>query len=172
MSRRPKFRRAREKTQTDPAGIPQFGLVAAQVERVNPDLVARDEQGKPYTVRYEAVNAMLLNEFLKEHPKVEALEGKMAQQQKEFRSVTSQLRSALERAGSANPEGERAARNEQIGTASGRQQSVKLLRRLGQALRINRLIKSSTVTIPRSCFCALMSAARPSRAARNRRITR
>ncbi len=42
-----------------------------QVEKVNPDLVARDEQGKPYTVRYEAVNAMLLNEFLKEHRKVE-----------------------------------------------------------------------------------------------------
>src|SRR5262249_20087588 len=46
---------------------PQFGLVAEQVEKANPDLVARDEQGKPYTVRYEAVNAMLLNEFLKEH---------------------------------------------------------------------------------------------------------
>ena len=55
----------------DPKGIPQFGLVAEQVEKVNPDLVARDEQGKPYTVRYEAVNAMLLNEFLKEHRKVE-----------------------------------------------------------------------------------------------------
>jgi len=48
--------------------------VAEQVEKVNPDLVARDEQGKPYTVRYEAVNAMLLNEFLKEHGKVEKLE--------------------------------------------------------------------------------------------------
>ena len=54
-----------------PNGIPQFGLVAEQVEKVNPDLVARDEAGKPYTVRYEAVNAMLLNEFLKEHRKVE-----------------------------------------------------------------------------------------------------
>jgi hypothetical protein len=51
----------------DPDGIPQFGLVAEQVEKVNPDLVARDDQGKPYTVRYEAVNAMLLNEFLKQH---------------------------------------------------------------------------------------------------------
>ena len=51
----------------DPNGAPQFGLVAEQVEKVSPDLVARDEQGKPYTVRYEAVNAMLLNEFLKEH---------------------------------------------------------------------------------------------------------
>jgi len=57
----------RYKHELDPNGIPQFGLVAEQVEKVNPDLVARDEQGKPYTVRYEAVNAMLLNEFLKEH---------------------------------------------------------------------------------------------------------
>src|SRR5207253_5310858 len=57
----------RYKRDLDPEGIPQFGLVAEQVEKVNPDLVARDEQGKPYTVRYEAVNAMLLNEFLKEH---------------------------------------------------------------------------------------------------------
>src|SRR5437773_9431081 len=55
------------KQELDPKGIPQFGLVAEQVEKVNPDLVAHDEQGKPYTVRYEAVNAMLLNEFLKEH---------------------------------------------------------------------------------------------------------
>ena len=60
------------KKNLDPKGIPQFGLVAEQVEKVNPDLVARDEKGKPYTVRYEAVNAMLLNEFLKEHRKVEA----------------------------------------------------------------------------------------------------
>jgi hypothetical protein len=64
----------RYKHELDPEGIPQFGLVAEQVEKVNPDLVARDEQGKPYTVRYEAVNAMLLNEFLKEHRKVEKLE--------------------------------------------------------------------------------------------------
>src|SRR6266480_2653668 len=63
------------KKEVDPDGIPQFGLVAEQVEKVNPDLVARDEQGKVYTVRYEAVNAMLLNEFLKEHRKVEELEG-------------------------------------------------------------------------------------------------
>jgi hypothetical protein len=61
----------RYKHDLDPEGIPQFGLVAEQVEQVNLDLVARDEQGKPYSVRYEAVNAMLLNEFLKEHRKVE-----------------------------------------------------------------------------------------------------
>src|SRR6266576_748153 len=63
------------KKEVDPDGIPQFGLVAEQVEKVNPDLVARDEEGKVYTVRYEAVNAMLLNEFLKDHKKVEELEG-------------------------------------------------------------------------------------------------
>ena len=60
----------RYKHELDPAGIPQFGLVAEQAAKVDPDLVARDDQGKPYTVRYEAVNAMLLNEFLKEHRKV------------------------------------------------------------------------------------------------------
>src|SRR2546422_11022742 len=64
----------RYKHELDPDGIPQFGLVAEQVEKVNPDLVVRDDQGKPYTVRYEAVNAMLLNEFLKEHRKVEEQE--------------------------------------------------------------------------------------------------
>ena len=55
----------------DPDGIPQFGLVAEEVAQIDPDLVARDDDGKPYTVRYEAVNAMLLNEFLKEHRKGE-----------------------------------------------------------------------------------------------------
>ena len=72
------------KKELDPEAIPQFGLVAEEVEKVNPDLVARDEQGKPYTVRYEAVNAMLLNEFLKEHRKVEKLEAKLAKQEKDF----------------------------------------------------------------------------------------
>ena len=69
----------RYKHELDPANIPQFGLVAEQVARVNPDLVVRDEQGKPNTVRYDAVNAMLLNEFLKEHRKVETLEETVAQ---------------------------------------------------------------------------------------------
>ena len=61
----------RYRPELHPGGITQFGLGAEQVEKVNPDLVARDDQGKPYSVRYEAVNAMLLNEFLKEHRKVE-----------------------------------------------------------------------------------------------------
>ena len=61
----------RYKKEIDPAGTSQFGLVAEEVEKVNPDLVVRDKEGKPYTVRYDQVNAMLLNEFLKEHRKVE-----------------------------------------------------------------------------------------------------
>src|SRR5206468_4526871 len=59
---------------TDTKGTPQFGLIAEEVAKVNPALVLPDKEGKPYTVRYEAVNAMLLNEFLKEHRKVEQLE--------------------------------------------------------------------------------------------------
>jgi len=62
----------RYKPEIDPQGIPQFGLVAEEVEQVDPDLIVRDKDGQPYSVRYEQVNAMLLNEFLKEHRKVEA----------------------------------------------------------------------------------------------------
>jgi predicted RNase H-like nuclease (RuvC/YqgF family) len=75
----------RYKREIDPEGIPQFGLVAEEVEKVNPDLVARDEQGKVYTVRYDAVNAMLLNEFLKEHRTVQ-------EQQKEIDALKAELK--------------------------------------------------------------------------------
>src|SRR5262249_28981405 len=68
----------RYKHDLDPAGIPQFGLVAEDVEKVSPDLVVRDDKGKPFSVRYEAVNAMLLNEFLKEHRKGQEQERKIA----------------------------------------------------------------------------------------------
>jgi len=68
----------RYKNEIDPDGIPQFGLVAEDVAKVNADLVARDADGKPYTVRYDAVNAMLLNEFLKEHRKNEEQEATIA----------------------------------------------------------------------------------------------
>jgi hypothetical protein len=68
----------RYKRDIDPAGSAQFGLVAEEVEKVNPDLVVRDAEGKPYTVRYEAVNAMLLNEFLKEHSTVQELKNEVA----------------------------------------------------------------------------------------------
>ena len=69
----------RYKKNIDPKGAPQFGLVAEEVEKVNPDLVVRDAGGKVFTVRYEAVNAMLLNEFLKEHRKVEEQEATITQ---------------------------------------------------------------------------------------------
>jgi uncharacterized coiled-coil protein SlyX len=82
----------RYKLELDPDAIPQFGLIAEQVEKVNPDLVVRDQDGKVNTVRYEAVNAMLLNEFLKEHRKVQELECRaqtqeaiIARQQNEFK---------------------------------------------------------------------------------------
>src|SRR4030095_175469 len=96
----------RYKDELDPKGIPQFGLVAEHVEKVNPDLVARDDQGKSYRALYEAVNAMLLNEFLKEHRKVEEqgrndqqqeatitkLESTVAQQQTEIKALTASLK--------------------------------------------------------------------------------
>jgi len=86
----------RYKHELDPDGIPQFGLVAEQVEKVDPDLVARDAEGNVYTVRYEAVNAMLLNEFLKEHSKVQTLEATVTKQQKEFESKIAQQQKQIE----------------------------------------------------------------------------
>ena len=83
------------KKEIDPKGIPQFGLVAEEVEKVKPDLITRDRDGKPYAVRYDAVNAMLLNEFLKEHRRVEqlqkAFESKIADQQKQIEALTAGL---------------------------------------------------------------------------------
>jgi septal ring factor EnvC (AmiA/AmiB activator) len=69
------------KREIDVQGIPQFGLVAEDVEKVNRDLVVRDEQGEIYSVRYDQVNAMLLNEFLKEHNTVQELKSTVAKQQ-------------------------------------------------------------------------------------------
>jgi hypothetical protein len=94
----------RYKRDLDPDGIPQFGLVAEEVEKVNPDLVVRDEDGNVTTVRYEAVNAMLLNEFLKEHqraveehPKVEEQGAMIARQQKQIEALTAGLQKVNER---------------------------------------------------------------------------
>ncbi|PYL71190.1 MAG: hypothetical protein DMF22_07480 [Verrucomicrobia bacterium] len=64
---------------SDSKGTPQFGLIAEEVAQVNPDLVMRDDKGEIYTVRYEAVNAMLLNEFLKEHRKVQEQEATISE---------------------------------------------------------------------------------------------
>jgi hypothetical protein len=82
----------RYKKEVDPSGIPQFGLVAEQVAKVNPALVDRDGKGEIYTVRYEAVNAMLLNEFLKEHQKVEKLEATAMEQQKAIKALIASLK--------------------------------------------------------------------------------
>ena len=71
--------RFRYKQEIDPSRSPDFGLIAEDVATVNPDLVARDEEGKIVTVRYQAVNTMLLNEFLKEHRKVAEQEATIAQ---------------------------------------------------------------------------------------------
>src|SRR5439155_25026538 len=91
------------KPDVDPKGVSQFGLVAEDVEKLNPDLVARDADGKAYTVRYEAVNAMLLNEFLKEHRTVQELkstvakqEAMIAQEQKDFQAAAAHQQEQIE----------------------------------------------------------------------------
>jgi len=76
----------------DPKGIPQFGLVAEDVEAINSDLVIRDKEGQVNTVRYDAINAMLLNEFLKEHKKVEELQAARITEQKEIAELKQQLK--------------------------------------------------------------------------------
>jgi hypothetical protein len=76
---------------TDASETPQFGLVAEEVAKVDPALVLPDKEGKPYTVRYEAVNAMLLNEFLKEHRKVEQLEKQIEALTAGLQKVSAQL---------------------------------------------------------------------------------
>ena len=81
----------RYKKEIDPVGTSQLGLVAEDVEKVNPDLIVRDKEGKPYTVRYEAVNAMLLNEFLKEHQKVQELEKQVEKLTAGLQKVSAQL---------------------------------------------------------------------------------
>jgi Chaperone of endosialidase len=83
----------RYKKEIDPIGTSQFGLVAEDVEKVNPDLVVRDKEGRPYSVRYDQVNAMLLNEFLKEHRRVEAQQIKIEKQE----AIIAQLKSAVEK---------------------------------------------------------------------------
>jgi Chaperone of endosialidase len=81
----------RYKKEIDPAATPQFGLVAEEVENVNPDLVVRDKEGKPYSVRYDQVNAMLLNEFLKEHQKMRDLEKQVEKLTAGLQKVSAQL---------------------------------------------------------------------------------
>ena len=106
---------------TDKQNTPQFGLIAEEVAKVNPDLVVRDDSGEIYTVRYEAVNAMLLNEFLKEHRKVaeqestiaelkvsvakqqDAFESKIAQQQKQIEALTAIVQKVSDQVAPSKP---------------------------------------------------------------------
>jgi hypothetical protein len=81
----------RYKHEIDSKDTPQFGLVAEDVEKVNPDLVARDAEGKAYTVRYEAVNAMLLNEFLKAHRQIEEQDKRIDQLTAQLKEQASQI---------------------------------------------------------------------------------
>jgi hypothetical protein len=81
----------RYKQQIDPSHKLSFGLIAEEVAKVSPDLISCDKEGTPQMVRYEAVNAMLLNEFLKEHAKVQDLEFRLAQQEKQIESLTAGL---------------------------------------------------------------------------------
>jgi hypothetical protein len=107
----------RYKEDIDPERIPQFGLVAEEVEKVDPDLVTRDEAGKVTTVRYEAVNAMLLNEFLKEHHRAEEQnasvaelkcvvskdEAVIAEQQKQIEALTATVQKVSDQIALSNP---------------------------------------------------------------------
>ena len=100
----------RYKHELDPNGIPQFGLVAEQVEQVNPDLVVRDQDGKVNTVRYEAVNAMLLNEFLKEHRNVAEqqriiaeLKTTVVEQQKQIEALTATVQKVSDQVALSKP---------------------------------------------------------------------
>ena len=99
---------------SDKTNAPQFGLIAEEVAEVNPNLVVHDENGEIYTVRYDAVNAMLLNEFLKEHRKVEQqevtitqlkrdLQATAAQQQKQIEALTAGLQKVSAQLTAASP---------------------------------------------------------------------
>lgn len=81
----------RYRRELDPDEFPQFGLIAEEVEKANPDLVLRDGAGKPYGVRYEAINAMLLNEFLKQHRKVQQHEETIALQKGQLTALGNKI---------------------------------------------------------------------------------
>jgi hypothetical protein len=109
----------RYKKELDPAGTSQLGLVAEDVEKVNSDLVVRDKGGKPYSVRYDQVNAMLLNEFLKEHKafveeqlKVQEQGATIARQQKQIEALTAGLQKVSAQLEASKPAPQVAARNQ------------------------------------------------------------
>ena len=80
----------------DKKGTPCFGSIAEEVAEVDPDLVVRDKNGEPWTVRYEQINAMLLNEFLKEHKKIEDQQASIGQLKSEMKTMVAQLQEQAE----------------------------------------------------------------------------
>jgi len=108
------------KKELDPDRIPQFGLVAEQVETVRPDLVVRDKEGRPYSVRYEAVNAMLLNEFLKEHKTVQEQGETIGRLQKQIEALIAGLEKVSAQVEMNKPAAQTVLNN-QIGRASCRE---------------------------------------------------
>ena len=110
------------KKEIDPAGISQFRLVAEEVEKVNPNLVVRDKDGKAYSVRYDQVNAMLLNEFLKEHHKVQQLEDAVAQQRNDFGTRIAEVNKEMEHVFALSKEQD--ARIQKVSTEFGLNETV------------------------------------------------
>jgi trimeric autotransporter adhesin len=88
---------------SDDRNTPQFGLIAEEVAKVNQDLVVRDKNGEIYTVRYDQVNAMLLNEFLKEHYQVQDLKSVVAEQQKQIEALTAGLQKVSDQLEASKP---------------------------------------------------------------------
>ncbi len=103
----PTFHYKSDKTSTS-----QFGLIAEEVAEVNPDLVVRDQEGKAYSVRYDQVNAMLLNEFLKEHRKNEEQEATIARQQKQIEALAAGLQKVSDKVELTRPAPQMALNNE------------------------------------------------------------
>jgi hypothetical protein len=93
----------RYKKEIDRSQALSFGLIAEDVARINSNLVTLDKEGKPETVRYDAVNAMLLNEFLKEHRKNEQQEATIARQQKQIEALTAGLQKVSTQLAAASP---------------------------------------------------------------------
>ena len=109
----------RYRKEIDPVSILQFGLIAEDVEKINPDLVVRDEKGQVNSVRYDQVNAMLLNEFLKEHRKLRELEATLARAAERLSIQAFGTRKANRSAGIGASQSERRARNQQTRSAGG-----------------------------------------------------
>jgi hypothetical protein len=101
----------------DKKNTPQSGLLAEDVEEVDPGLITRDKEGKVYSVRYDQVNAMLLNEFLKEHRKVRELEANAENQQKQIEALTAGLQKVSAQLELSKPAPQAVLNNQQMNTA-------------------------------------------------------